>query len=168
MLHVVWHSYQDGALHDTRHEAESFAEMLIGCWIAINPRRVLVVRHFGGKIIKRKYLDQPSVSGYTILVRRGYGQSGLGVTWPWRRKDQPAPEPITRLGRSPDTCRVLTQPNARRDGNAIRGKELDGAGISCGPNVLGGNPNGEMGHVARPYAVQNLPEEITVLRGTRN
>ena len=77
-LHIIGHSYQDGALRRARHKAESLTKMIIGGRAALNRGvinlLVLVVRDLRAKIIKRKGLDQPSVgAGREVLVRRGHG-----------------------------------------------------------------------------------------------
>jgi hypothetical protein len=167
-LHVVRHSHQNGALGHSRHEAQSFAEMIIGCRGAVDSGRVLVVRRLGAKIIKREDLHLPSVGSWAILVRRGHGQSGLGVTQPRRCQDYAAPELITGGRRPGDTCDVLSQTGARRQGGATRGEELHAAGIGRASNVLGGNPDRQMSRAADPYAVQDLAEGIVILRSAWN
>jgi hypothetical protein len=121
-LPVVRHSHQDRPLGRARHEAESLAEMIIGCRGAVNSSRVLVVRCLRSKIIKREDLRLARVSGWAVLERCGDCQSCLGVTQSRRCQDYAAPELITRLGCVCDIRDVLSQSNARSNRRA-RGRK---------------------------------------------
>src|SRR6188472_2742779 len=102
-LHVVRNSDQDRTLGGTGDKAESFAEMIIGCRGAIDSAGILIVGRLGTKIIKRKDLHQPSVSGWTILEWPSHGQTRLGVTQPRRCEHDAAPKLITGLGHIGDS-----------------------------------------------------------------
>ena len=169
-LHIIGHSYQDGALRRARHKAESLTKMIIGGRAALNLGAsnflVLVVGDLRAKIIKRKDLDQPSVgASREVLVWRGHGQTSLGITQSRRCEHQAAPELITRFGGVCDIGDVLSQPNAWRHGGASGGEELHAAGIGRAPDVFGGDSDRHVSRVAGPYAVHDLAEGVIVLRG---
>jgi hypothetical protein len=112
--------------------------MIIGCRCA-DACRALVVRHFSTKIIKWEDLDLTGVGCSGILVRRRYREPGLGVTQSGWCQDYATSELITRCGGSGDAGGVLSQPNARRNGGAGGGEELDASCIGRSSDVLGGN-----------------------------
>jgi hypothetical protein len=133
VLPVVRSPYQEGALSDPGHKAESVTEMIIGC----RASSCRVVGDLGAKIIKREDLHLSRVGCGGILIRRGHRESSLRVTQPRRGQSYASPELIVRCGRSGNACGVLSQPSARRNGGASRGEELHAAGIGRGSNVLG-------------------------------